>query len=85
MGLGDVKLLAMVGAFVGPWGVLDTLLGASLLGLGLGLLWGLVSRSWSSPFGFGPAIAAGALLALLVPLHGLWLQIALAGVETGSH
>lgn len=85
MGLGDVKLLAMVGAFVGPWGVLDTLLGASLLGLGLGLLWGLVSRSWSSPFGFGPAIATGALLALLVPLHGLWLQIALAGVETGSH
>ena len=84
MGLGDVKLLAMVGAFLGPWGVLDTLLGASLLGLGLGLLWGLVSRSWSSPFGFGPALAAGALLALFVPLHGLWLRFALAGVETGS-
>ena len=78
LGLGDVKLLAMVGAFVGPWGVLDTLLGASFLGLGLGVGWGLLSRNWSTPFGFGPAIAAGALLALFAPLHLIWFRMPMA-------
>jgi leader peptidase (prepilin peptidase)/N-methyltransferase len=63
MGLGDVKLLAAIGAFVGPVGVLETIVAASLLGLVLGLL---AARS-GGPFGFGPAIAAGALLVVLVP------------------
>jgi leader peptidase (prepilin peptidase)/N-methyltransferase len=69
MGLGDVKLLAMVGVFIGPWGVLATILSASVLGLLLGITFALITRSWSSPFGFGPAIAGGALLALLFPLR----------------
>jgi len=68
MGLGDIKLLAMVGVFLGPWGVLATILFASSLGLLLGLCYALVTRSWSSPFGFGPAISGGAVLALLVPI-----------------
>ncbi len=72
LGLGDVKLLAMIGAFLGPWGVLETILSASLLGLLLGLGWAAATRSLSAPFGFGPAIAAGALLSLLFPLRG-WL------------
>lgn len=72
LGLGDVKLLAMIGAFLGPWGVLETIVSASLLGLVLGLVWALVTRSWTAPFGFGPAIAAGALLSLLFPLR-FWL------------
>ena len=67
MGLGDVKLLAMIGAFLGPWGVLETIVTASLLGLGLGLAYAAVTRKLNAPFGFGPAIAAGALLALLFP------------------
>ena len=67
MGLGDVKLLAMIGAFLGPWGVLETIVTASLLGLGLGLVYAAVTRKLNAPFGFGPAIAAGALLALLFP------------------
>jgi len=71
LGLGDVKLLAMIGAFVGPWGVLDTILAASVLGLALGVGYGLVTRSWNAPFGFGPAIAGGALLSLFVPPHAL--------------
>ncbi len=75
LGLGDVKLLAMIGAFVGPWGVLDTILMASLLGLLLGLGWALVQRSWDSPFGFGPAIAAGAILALLLPQNLMLLAL----------
>jgi leader peptidase (prepilin peptidase)/N-methyltransferase len=79
LGLGDVKLLAMIGAFLGPWGVLDSILAASLLGLLVGAGWGWVTRSWQSPFGFGPALAAGALLALLAPLHEIGLYWLLAG------
>lgn len=67
MGFGDIKLLAMIGAFLGPVGVVTTVLLASVLGLVLGLGWGVVTRNWNSPFGFGPAIAGAALLALFVP------------------
>jgi leader peptidase (prepilin peptidase)/N-methyltransferase len=67
MGFGDVKLLAMIGAFLGPWGVLQTLICASLAGLVLGGVWAIVRGSLSVPFGFGPAIAVGALIALLIP------------------
>jgi leader peptidase (prepilin peptidase)/N-methyltransferase len=69
MGLGDVKLLAMVGVFLGPFGVLATILAASVLGLLLGLVFALVTRSWNSPFGFGPAISVGAILALFASPH----------------
>ena len=72
MGGGDIKLLAMIGAFMGPWGVLETIVSASFLGLGLGLAYAAVTRKLNAPFGFGPAIAAGALLALLFPLT-TWL------------
>ena len=67
LGFGDVKLLAMVGAFLGPVGVVSTVLFAAILGLALGLAWGIATRSWTSPFGFGPAIAGAALISLLVP------------------
>jgi hypothetical protein len=67
MGLGDIKLLAMIGAFLGPVGVMTTIMAASVLGLLLGLAWALATRSWRAPFGFGPAIAMGALAALLLP------------------
>jgi leader peptidase (prepilin peptidase)/N-methyltransferase len=69
LGLGDVKLLAMVGAFLGPWGALDTVVSASLLGLVAGGIWGLIKRDLNAPFGFGPAIACGALSSLFFPLH----------------
>lgn len=74
LGLGDVKLLAMVGTFLGPLGVLDTIMAASLLGLVLGLAWAALKRDWSSPFGFGPAISAGALCSIFFPLHLLILD-----------
>jgi leader peptidase (prepilin peptidase)/N-methyltransferase len=67
MGLGDIKLLAMIGAVLGPLGVLETLLAASAAGLALGLAWAAATRSWNAPFGFGPAIAFGALLVVLMP------------------
>jgi leader peptidase (prepilin peptidase)/N-methyltransferase len=83
LGLGDVKLLAMIGAFLGPWGVFDTLLLASLIGLVVGVAWGVAQRNWSSPFGFGPALASGALLSLYAPPHEAWLRALVAGSGAG--
>jgi leader peptidase (prepilin peptidase)/N-methyltransferase len=68
MGFGDVKLLAMIGAFLGPVGVITTVVAASAVGLVFGIGWAMLRRSMASPFGFGPMLAAGALLALLVPV-----------------
>ncbi len=67
LGLGDVKLMAAIGAFLGPVGVLETIVAASLLGLLLGLAWAALTRDGGGPFGFGPAIAAGALAVALIP------------------
>jgi leader peptidase (prepilin peptidase)/N-methyltransferase len=67
VGFGDVKLLAMIGAVLGPIGVLQTILAASLAGLLLGLAWAVALRRLGAPFGFGPALAAGALLVVLAP------------------
>lgn len=69
VGFGDVKLLALIGAVVGPIGALETILAASFLGLVLGIGWAAVTRQWSAPFGFAPALAAGALLVILSPVH----------------
>ena len=71
VGLGDVKLLAMIGAVLGPLGALQTILLASLLGLVLGLAWAAVTRQLAAPFGFGPALAGAAIAVLLWP--DLWL------------
>jgi leader peptidase (prepilin peptidase)/N-methyltransferase len=71
LGFGDVKLIGMVGAFLGPLGVVYTILLASLLGLPLGLWLARSAREGlAAPFGFGPAIAAAALVvaALAPPL-----------------
>jgi leader peptidase (prepilin peptidase)/N-methyltransferase len=68
LGLGDVKLMAAIGAFLGPGGVLETVVAAALLGLLLGVVQLLAERRGvDAPFGFGPALAAGALLVALVP------------------
>jgi leader peptidase (prepilin peptidase)/N-methyltransferase len=68
VGFGDVKLLAMIGAVLGPVGAVETILVAAGAGLVLGLGFAVATRRWNAPFGFGPAIAFGALVALLVPL-----------------
>ncbi|MEW6184454.1 MAG: A24 family peptidase [Thermodesulfobacteriota bacterium] len=65
MGGGDIKLLAMIGAFLGWPGVLVTLLSGSflgtLVGLGLMLFW-KKGRTYAVPF--GPFLSAGALIHL---------------------
>jgi leader peptidase (prepilin peptidase)/N-methyltransferase len=72
LGFGDVKLLAMIGAWLGVVGVVQTILAAALAGLALGLGWVVVRRRFDAPFGFAPAIALGALLVVLFP--GPWLR-----------
>jgi len=67
LGFGDVKLLAMIGAVLGPFGVLEALIAAALAGLVLGLGFALATRRFDTPFGFGPALALGALLVVLAP------------------
>ncbi len=71
LGLGDVKLLGMIGAMLGPIGVLDTVLASSLAGLLFGTSQALSGGKLGHPFGFAPAIAVGAIASLFLPQ--LWL------------
>jgi len=65
LGGGDVKLMAVVGAFLGVDGVLLTLFLSSLLGAAIGLFLIVVLRkSTKYAMPFGPAIAVGAIIAL---------------------
>lgn len=71
LGLGDVKLLGMIGAVVGAIGVLDTILASSVIGLAFGGVQALARGALGEPFGFAPAIALGAIGSLFLP--ELWL------------
>lgn len=65
MGMGDVKMLGMIGAFLGPWGVVVAVLLASLAGSVVGLLLVLLKRgSLTTALPFGVFLALGAVAAL---------------------
>ena len=64
MGLGDVKLIAAIGTFVGWEGILFTIVAASFMEP-LTALWLSRSESERSSKSFGPYLAAGALIWLL--------------------
>lgn len=65
MGGGDIKLLAMIGAFIGWKGVLLTLLFGSLTGSLAGLVRAFLrAGSADAPIPFGPFLALGALVSL---------------------
>ena len=67
MGGGDIKLLAMIGTFLGWSGVLTTLLIASFSGaVAGGVLIVLKRGDGRSPIPFGPFLAAGATFALFL-------------------
>lgn len=67
MGLGDVKMLGMIGAFLGPSGVLVTVLLASLLGSVAGLALIVLRRgNLQMRLPFGVFLALGAIAALFV-------------------
>lgn len=66
MGLGDVKLMAVAGAFAGPKGVIFTLFTASVFGAAVGvLLIPLRGRTLRDTLPFGCFLAPAALAALL--------------------
>ena len=62
MGFGDVKLLAPLGAFLGPFGVLYALAFASVLGSVIGIVLLALRRTVQIPF--GPYLALGAIAAM---------------------
>ena len=63
MGLGDVKLIATIGTFVGWEGILFTIVAASFIGAAYGLAAiALGKRERSSKIPFGPYLAVGAVL-----------------------
>jgi prepilin signal peptidase PulO-like enzyme (type II secretory pathway) len=61
----------MIGAVVGSFGVLDTILASSLIGLVLGGAQALARGALGRPFGFAPAIAMGTIAILFLP--PMWL------------
>jgi leader peptidase (prepilin peptidase)/N-methyltransferase len=66
MGMGDVKLMAMIGIYIGWWPhILITLIAASLFGSIAGIALILVrKKKMGSAIPFGPFLAVGALLSL---------------------
>jgi len=67
MGMGDVKMMAMVGAFTGPGGVLVTIFAASLVGAVVGVaMIPLGGRTMQDKLPFGCFLAPAAVAALLV-------------------
>ena len=67
MGGGDIKLLAMIGAFIGWKGVLFTILCSSLLGAVVGGALMLISSAVDSKYAvpFGPFLSLGAIIYVL--------------------
>ena len=61
MGLGDVKFMAAIGAFIGWKGVAFSLMASSMIGAAAGIaLIALRRREWSSRMPYGPYIALAA-------------------------
>ncbi len=82
MGMGDVKMMALVGAFSGPYGVLFTIFAASILGALVGVaLIPLRGRTLQDTLPFGCFLAPAAFAALLVgrPLVEAYLRVFVAG------
>ena len=71
MGGGDVKLMALVGSFLGPWGGLASFMIACFIGAAVGV--GLIVtglKKCKDEIPFGPFIAAGAII---VCISGTWV------------
>ena len=80
MGMGDVKLVSMLGAFFGMWGVLVVIFLSSILGTLIGLLVIILwKRDPGHAIAYGPFLSFSAILYLLG--DNLFL---LAGISIGT-
>jgi leader peptidase (prepilin peptidase)/N-methyltransferase len=67
MGLGDVKFMSAIGAFIGWQGVIFSLMISSMIGAGVGLALILMRRrEFSSRMPYGPYIALAAVIWLFI-------------------
>jgi leader peptidase (prepilin peptidase)/N-methyltransferase len=76
LGGGDIKLLAMIGAFVGPGGVFATIFISSIFGSVVGIGWALVrgkKNIMKLSLPYGPFLVTGALYYYLLG-DILWFQ-----------
>ncbi|MCM2321640.1 MAG: prepilin peptidase [Oligoflexia bacterium] len=80
LGGGDIKLLAMIGAFLGPSGVLATILVSSVSGSLVGIGWALAQKQkqiMTAAIPYGPFLVIGGLYYYLFgptwPFDALWL------------
>ena len=63
MGLGDVKFMGAIGAFIGWQGTIFSLMVSSLIGAAAGIILILLGRrEWSSRMPYGPYIAVAAVI-----------------------
>ena len=78
LGMGDVKLLAFIGGWLGYQAIFPTILVGSVLGAMVGLVLLLRSSGFTlkSALPFGPFLAIGAWIQLIA---GQWLQIWIGG------
>ena len=77
MGLGDVKFMGAIGAFLGWQAIIFCLMVSSLIGsiVGVGLI-ALRKQAWSSRLPYGPYIAMAAVIWIFGGSHLLqwWMQ-----------
>lgn len=66
MGLGDVKLMALVGAFVGWRGALIVIIAGALLGAVIAPAMRILARSKDPKIAFGPFLAVAAFVVILL-------------------
>ena len=74
MGFGDVKFVAMIGAFLGWQSTLFVLFVASIVGAIVGLIQKFIVREeWARPLPFGPYLALGAFVWIFTgPAIWIW-------------
>jgi leader peptidase (prepilin peptidase)/N-methyltransferase len=78
MGYGDFKLLGALGAWMGPWALLPTILLSSLVGAIVGgIFLAMRGHDRSTPIPFGPFIAVAGWIWFLFadPLAGIYRQL----------
>jgi leader peptidase (prepilin peptidase)/N-methyltransferase len=76
MGLGDVKLMAIIGAFLGWQGAFGVLLMGSIGGSVIGLILAWRSqRGLKTALPFGVCLGAAALLVMLTPIFRWYLSM----------